>query len=160
MIYGPDHFYDGDKKIKVILERKREETRRRKEARKETWGTLKRRLLKAHQAPPEDRALLQYLPNPMKKYTMPQILKVVSDTAHVSETVILGESRMEEAIEARFLFVWLAVELTGHSLARIARFCGKHHTTAMHAHRSVEAFPLDFEDLIARACIELKEMGA
>lgn len=68
------------------------------------------------------------------------IVKRVALAFGVSETELLGASRLRGVLRSRQVAMFLARELTGLSLPRLgAAFGGRDHTTVLHACRKVEA---------------------
>jgi chromosomal replication initiator protein len=67
------------------------------------------------------------------------IVKCVAAAFGVSETDLLGASRLRGVLRSRQVAMYLARELTGLSLPRLgAAFGGRDHTTVLHACRKVE----------------------
>lgn len=67
------------------------------------------------------------------------IMKRVATAFGVSEKELLGPSRLRTVLIPRQVAMYLARELTGLSLPRIAAAFGRDHTTVLHACRKVEA---------------------
>jgi chromosomal replication initiator protein len=70
---------------------------------------------------------------------VPTIIKRVAAVFGVSETELLGPSRLRGVLTARQVAMYVARELTGMSYPRLATaFGGRDHTTVLHACRKVE----------------------
>lgn len=67
------------------------------------------------------------------------IMKRVTATFGVTEKQLLGASRLRPVLIPRQVAMYLARELTGLSLPRIAAAFGRDHTTVLHACRKIEA---------------------
>jgi chromosomal replication initiator protein len=68
------------------------------------------------------------------------IVKRVAAAFGISETELLGASRLRGVLRSRQVAMYLARELTGLSLPRLGTaFGGRDHTTVLHACRKVEA---------------------
>ncbi|GAB4430764.1 MAG: chromosomal replication initiator protein DnaA [Turneriella sp.] len=94
--------------------------------------------------------------NGIHQVTIEDILRVVSRTLHVDETLILGPNRTEQVALARHVCMYLAKQLIqGATLSYIAGAFGKRdHTTVLHADQKVR----ELIDTDAALQMQIEEM--
>lgn len=94
---------------------------------------------------------LRDMPNesPGQQISIDEILRTVSQTFHVNEAEIKGNSRTENIVHARHISMFLAKSLIpSMSLASIARAFGKSdHTTVLHAEKKIRDL-MDMDDTL------------
>ena len=98
---------------------------------------LVRRVFDNHPSP--DAPLGRYASRDRKVPSVGEIQEAVCAVLHLSLDELLSTRRTPRIVRARQLAMYLARDITGLSLARIARDFNRDHSTVLHAIRRVEA---------------------
>lgn len=73
-------------------------------------------------------------------YSLKDMVRATAYCSGIRRHHLIGQSRLAEIVKARQIGFWLAHNFTGKSLPQIGgAFGGRHHTTALHGIRRVDA---------------------
>jgi chromosomal replication initiator protein len=73
-----------------------------------------------------------------RQVSLEQIQKTVADFYKIKATDLFSKKRSRAIARPRQIAMWLAREITGHSLPEIGDFFGgRDHTTVIHAYRTI-----------------------